>query len=123
MKLEVLDPQGLVFLIHDFLSPQECRAYIAKSEALGFTPAPLTTRSGPVMAPEVRNNTRVMVDDQALAQSLWKRLGPWLPERLVDWHDHTCEAVGLNERFRFFRYDPQQRFARHYDGTYQRDNG
>ena len=33
------------------------------------------------------------------------------------------KAVGLNERFRFYRYDPGQRFARHTDGSFRRDNG
>jgi predicted 2-oxoglutarate/Fe(II)-dependent dioxygenase YbiX len=32
-------------------------------------------------------------------------------------------AVGLNERFRFYRYDPGQRFAPHTDGCFRRDNG
>ena len=32
-------------------------------------------------------------------------------------------AVGLNERFRFYRYDPGQRFAPHTDGSFQRGNG
>jgi predicted 2-oxoglutarate/Fe(II)-dependent dioxygenase YbiX len=31
--------------------------------------------------------------------------------------------VGLNERFRFYRYDPGERFAPHRDGAYHRDNG
>jgi hypothetical protein len=32
-------------------------------------------------------------------------------------------VVGLNERFRFYRYDPGQHFAPHMDGCYQRANG
>ncbi|MBU7587533.1 MAG: 2OG-Fe(II) oxygenase [Nostoc sp. TH1S01] len=33
------------------------------------------------------------------------------------------QAVGLNERFRFYRYNPGQRFAIHHDGSYRRPNG
>ena len=29
----------------------------------------------------------------------------------------------LNERFRFYRYDPGQKFALHFDGFFRRDNG
>ena len=32
-------------------------------------------------------------------------------------------ARGLNERFRFYRYGPGQRFAPHVDGAYERTNG
>src|SRR5205085_1123826 len=42
------------------------------------------------------------------------RSHPFIPDR---------EACGLNERFRLYRYDPGQRFAPHYDGSYQRSNG
>ncbi|MGC4046428.1 MAG: 2OG-Fe(II) oxygenase [Armatimonas sp.] len=31
--------------------------------------------------------------------------------------------MGLNERFRFYRYEPGQRFAPHFDGSYRRENG
>ena len=123
MHLEMLDPQGLAFCVHDFMAPAECRAFITMSEAHSYGPAPLTTARGPVMAPDVRNNTRVMVDDHSLAASLWQRVQPFVPPLLHDWSDSLREPIGLNERFRFFRYDPQQRFAPHYDGTYDRGNG
>ena len=29
----------------------------------------------------------------------------------------------MNERFRFYRYDPGQRFAPHFDGYFGRENG
>ena len=122
MKVEILDPQAMAFLIHDFLMPQECQAYIAIGESLGFTPAPLTTARGPVMAPDIRNNTRVMVDDPTMAKSIWNRAQPFVPPTALDWEDVACHCVGLNERFRFFRYDPQQKFARHYDGAFRRNS-
>lgn len=33
------------------------------------------------------------------------------------------QAIGLNERFRFYRYDPGQQFATHMDGSFVRQNG
>jgi hypothetical protein len=32
-------------------------------------------------------------------------------------------VIGLNERFRFYRYDPGERFAPHTDGCFRRNNG
>jgi len=123
MRIEMLDPEGGAFVVHGFMPPEECRAYIALSESLNFAPAPLTTARGPVMAPDVRSNTRVMLDDHSLARTMWSRVQPFVPELLSDWTDELREPIGLNERFRFFRYDPQQRFAKHYDAPYRRDNG
>ncbi|TMQ11763.1 MAG: hypothetical protein E6J90_18865 [Deltaproteobacteria bacterium] len=36
-------------------------------------------------------------------------------ERICGWR-----AVGVNERFRCYRYEPGQRFAPHYDGAFRR---
>ena len=32
----------------------------------------------------------------------------------------TWEAIGLNERFRYYRYDPGQKFRPHFDGSFDR---
>jgi predicted 2-oxoglutarate/Fe(II)-dependent dioxygenase YbiX len=107
-----------VFVLHHFLSRDDCAHLIARSETLGYEDAPITTGYGSVMAKGVRNNARVMVDDPELAAALWARARDFLPERIGGW-----EAAGFNERFRFYRYDVAEKFAPHYDGYYQRDNG
>jgi predicted 2-oxoglutarate/Fe(II)-dependent dioxygenase YbiX len=64
----------------------------------------------------VRNNERVMFDDVSLAAALFDRLRGALPPRLAG-----RKPVGVNERFRGYRYSPGQKFAMHYDGAYQRN--
>jgi predicted 2-oxoglutarate/Fe(II)-dependent dioxygenase YbiX len=107
-----------VFLIHYFLSAEECEHLIARGEAAGFQEAPITTAAGFVFDKEVRNNARLMVDDPALAAELWERARPFIPWQRGEW-----QAVGLNERLRCYRYDVGERFAPHYDGCFQRANG
>ena len=107
-----------VFLLHDFLSPEECENYIRFSEEQGYDEAPITTSVGYVMRKEVRNNTRVMVDDLPLASMLWERGEEHVP---TEWWYR--KRVGLNERFRFYRYEPGQRFVAHADGAFNRGNG
>lgn len=102
--------------IDGLFTPEECDALVRSSEASGFTDAPITTGRGFVMAPEVRNNTRVMFDDPARAAALWARLGPWVPAERA-----RGVAVGLNERFRFYRYAPGEYFRWHLDGSFERD--
>lgn len=107
-----------IFTIPSVLTPDECREYIAFTEAKGYKAAPITTADGFVMRPDVRNNTRVMIDDPQRADNLWQRVRAEIPEFL-----QGRQAIGLNERFRFYRYDPGERFAPHRDGPYRRDNG
>lgn len=105
----------LVFSIADVWPADACAAMIARIEALGPSDAPITTAAGFVMRPDIRNNTRVMFDDVALAQALFARIGAALPAQLAG-----RRPVGVNERFRCYRYEPGQRFAPHFDGAYQR---
>ena len=62
---------------------------------------------GFVMMPELRNNTRVILDDVPCAAALWERLAPAIPARIGG----ASVAVGLNERLRFYRYGPGEFFA------------
>jgi hypothetical protein len=116
MRKELLNDLEDVFVVREFLSPAECEHYIALSESIGYGDAPVNTFGGPVVNKEMRNNERVMLDDPALAAELWERLRPFVaPRRGPHW-----QAAGLNERLRFYRYDPGQRFDWHLDGHYER---
>ena len=116
MHKEVIVANRIV-LIHDFLSPEECQAYITQSEQQGYEEATINSVSGASIRKDVRDNTRVILDDPSLAASWFQRAMPFLPPELGPW-----KPVGFNERFRFYRYDPGQSFKRHYDGSYVRLN-
>jgi predicted 2-oxoglutarate/Fe(II)-dependent dioxygenase YbiX len=107
-----------VFTVPDVLSPDECAAYITLSESLGYEAATINTAGGVQHRPDVRNNDRVIHDDADLAETLWELLAPYLPATVAD-----RKVLGFNERFRFYRYDPGQRFDWHMDGYFERDNG
>jgi predicted 2-oxoglutarate/Fe(II)-dependent dioxygenase YbiX len=113
---EVRFPLG-IFTLENFLSPKECGDLIAFTEKKGYEAAPITTAFGFAMRPDVRNNSRCMLDDVARAKALWDRFAPHAPSM------PKRKAIGLNERFRFYRYDPGERFAWHIDGAFLRENG
>lgn len=117
MSKKVLVPNH-IFTIANILSPAECAEYITFSENMGYASAPITTHRGFELRPDIRNNQRVILDDPERADALWQRVSKYIPSTIGEW-----QAVGLNERFRFYRYDPGQRFALHHDGSYQRPNG
>lgn len=105
--------------VDGFLTGSECAALITESEAASYEEATVTTRSGPIMAKAVRNNDRVIVDDAEQASRLWARLRDMIPAT----YRNRYQAIGLNERFRFYRYGPGQVFRWHRDGAFVRDNG
>ncbi|WP_315719439.1 MULTISPECIES: 2OG-Fe(II) oxygenase [unclassified Bradyrhizobium] len=105
--------------IASFLSAEECDDYIRWGEAIGFGDAPISTSMGMIIAKDVRNNERVMVDDAERAQSLYARLAGHLAPSF----QHRWQPVGLNERLRLYRYDVGQKFDWHRDGHFARDNG
>ncbi|BAY22437.1 hypothetical protein NIES2100_22000 [Calothrix sp. NIES-2100] len=107
-----------IFTLDNIFSPEECAEYITLTENIGYTDAPINTIRGFQIRPDIRNNQRVILDDRERAFDLWQRVSNYIPNTIGRW-----QAVGLNERFRFYRYDPGQRFAVHHDGSYQRPNG
>ncbi len=99
-----------------FLDDAQCAALREWASARAFeTSAPITTTRGFVDAPDVRNNARLIVDDVDWAAHLWTRVRT-LFATLIE----GVPAVGVNERFRFYRYTPGQYFRVHRDGAFRR---
>jgi hypothetical protein len=86
---------ALYFTIDDFLTPTECAALVKRIDAGQPSAAPVTTARGPVMMPDIRNNERVVIDDDTLANLFYLRALPHVPRILNQW-----EVCGANERFR-----------------------
>jgi len=116
LQKQCLDDEQ-VFVIPGFLSAEECERLIAHSETLGYGDAPITTSAGFVMRKDVRDNLRVMHDDTEMATQLYTRLEPFMLKAHRGW-----KVCGLNERWRFYRYDVGHTFKPHYDGCYHRSN-
>lgn len=115
MLVREVQREPWIATVDGVMSPEECRERIAWTEGQGYDEAPVTTVRGPVMNPGFRNNTRVMEDDPELAAWLWERLAGLVPAELEGWR-----AIGLNERFRYYRYEPGQYFRWHMDGAFKR---
>jgi len=107
-----------IFTIEDFWTSKECDDFISQSEAIGYEPATVETESGQKVITTVRNNNRVIYKDYELADILWRQLKPFTPKQIG-----YSKAVGLNELFRFYKYQSGQEFKRHRDQSYIRDNG
>lgn len=102
---------GFCVVVHDFLSPAECTALVARLEAAGFRAADSD------YPPSYRDNDRLVCDDAALAQRLFQRLGPHVPEALPS-DGATWQLQALNPRLRACRYRAGQQFRIHQDGVH-----
>lgn len=117
-----------VRVVHGFLDADACAAIKEHIAALGPAAAPVSMAHGAVMRPDIRNNDRVIFDDVALAAALFERACAFLPATLrgdrgprsTGQQGALWQAVGLNERFRGYRYRPGQHFAPHVDGCFAR---
>ncbi|MDF1661903.1 MAG: 2OG-Fe(II) oxygenase [Planctomycetota bacterium] len=111
-------PKDLVLIPH-FLTAAECAALIKYGEGKGFEPAGISSSTGRLMRlTQVRNNDRIIEDHEDRAEAYWKRM-----QRLSVTRKIPLNIVSLNERFRFYRYGPGQKFDWHGDGSFTRENG
>lgn len=114
MKRIELHPE--IFLIESFLSEQECNHFIEKGEQVSFEEAKVNIHGKQTILKGVRNNERVLFKDELLADSIWTKIAPFVPETFG-----IYKALGLNELFRIYKYSEGQRFKMHRDGSYERN--
>jgi predicted 2-oxoglutarate/Fe(II)-dependent dioxygenase YbiX len=110
--------QPLYSTVDSVLDPHECRAYIARYAARTAELGTVIGRHGEVVDLEVRNNTRVMWDDDAEAAGLFARLAAHIPPVL---RGHT--VAGANPRLRLYRYGPGERHGAHWDTEVELPDG
>ncbi len=57
----------------------------------------------------------MMFDDEELSQLIWKRVGNQIPQKTRN----SWKLKGLNDRWRFCRYNQGHYFGMHVDGGYR----
>lgn len=98
--------ERLLWWVDNIYTPAECSEFVA-----------LIERSKPELAtnnPLYRDQDRVIRDDPAIAEDLFRRLRVHLPERMGE-----LVLAGLNPRLRMYRYQAGQKFAPHMDHWYR----
>ena len=105
-----------IFTIEDFFTRKECLDTIVRSEEIGYELAKINTASGSKTRTNIRNNSRAFYKSEELAQALWEKLQPFVPAQLGN-----SVPIGLNELFRFYRYQRGHQFKGHYDESYVRN--
>ncbi|MBT5231067.1 MAG: iron-regulated protein [Methylococcales bacterium] len=105
-----------VYRLDGILTPDECQHHIQSSEDLHYHEATINTGTEHILAKDIRDNDRVIIDSTDIAEKLWHRVKNYLPH-IPEW-----SLYSLNERLRFYRYQNGQRFRWHRDGSYVRND-
>ena len=105
-----------IYIIEDFLSKEACDSLIQFSENQGYEEAKVNLDGKQVLMTMVRNNERVLDLNKDRAEEYWDRLSIFHPAQLG-----KSTAIGLNELFRFYKYGHKQRFKKHRDGSFERN--
>ncbi|MGK0364552.1 MAG: putative 2-oxoglutarate/Fe(II)-dependent dioxygenase YbiX [Saprospiraceae bacterium] len=106
-----------IWTIDNFLTKQECENLILFSEQKGYDEAKVSLSGGAKMIKGIRNNYRLMYQNKNLADKFWEILKDSCPAEIEE-----NKARGLNEQFRFYKYESSQRFKRHIDGRFKQND-
>lgn len=112
-----------IWTIDNFLTQKECEDFIIFSENIGYVEAEVSFAEGAKMMKGLRNNYRLLYEDMQLAKDLWVKLAPFCPQNLENNLNNDKKNIsnGINEQFRFYKYEVGQRFKRHIDGRFTRN--
>lgn len=107
------------------LNTAECRGLVELAETLQFEPAVeegARTGSHGYQLAAGRNQDRAALHDTNIAGLIWTRIARRVTAEARE-RGISPAPLGLNERLRFYRYDPGQEFPPHTDGFYRREDG
>lgn len=114
-------------IIENFLTPEKCQELIDLSEAKGYEEADISYTTGAKMNKEYRDNSRCLYESESLRQELEKNIMPYVPAT-TPWIKpggivEQLKFLKLSGKFRFYKYQPGQKFKKHRDGSLLEEGG
>jgi len=105
------EPRGTYQLLN-VLSQQECQQFIKLSETLGYLPDAAVS-----LPRSIRHNDNIVwVTDEQTDTIIWQRVQLLVSQNLAMFGDK--KPLGINARFRFYRYTKGDYFKPHTDGAW-----
>ncbi len=100
------------FQLHKVLSIEECKNIIQATEELGYTDDAAVSLPRSVR----HNNNLTWVTDDTTVDIIWQRC----KDTFTDRHNHFLgkQPLGLNGRWRFYKYQSGDFFSTHTDGSW-----
>jgi hypothetical protein len=111
-KKKIMDES--IFEIKNVLSEKEAGSIIEAAEKQGF----VNSFQRETRECAHRDNGRIQFYSNIIAESMWDRISPFLPENI-----NGKGPTGLSNNFRLYKYEKGQRFGQHIDESVQVKNG
>lgn len=100
------------FQLFNVLTKEECEKLISISEQLGFLPDAAVSLPRSVR----HNDSLTWIVDEQTDGIIWQRIAHLMDDRQAIFGG--SKALGINARFRFYRYNPKDYFKPHSDGSW-----
>ena len=100
------------FQLLDVLSPSECRRLVQMTESMGYLADAAVTLPRSIR----HNDNATWIADDETNRIIWERCADGLQD--VEGILGGRRALGINSRFRFYRYGPGDYFGPHTDGAW-----
>lgn len=100
------------FQLLNVLTENECKELVNISEELGFLPDAAVSLPRSVR----HNDSLTWIVDEQTDGLIWQRIAHLMDDRQAIFSG--CKALGINARFRFYRYSPEDYFKPHSDGSW-----
>lgn len=115
------DTAAICYLIPALFSKAECEELLSTDIKNSFQKA---ITNYPTY---YRNNDRFVIDNDSLANQLFEKVKPYLPETIntnstIQAENGVWHLKELNSRLRFCKYSANQYFNRHLDGVHHRND-
>ncbi|XP_033126153.1 uncharacterized protein LOC117124130 [Anneissia japonica] len=122
-KVDIVPPgfkkgEKLAFYLDNVFTKEEYDEWIQLAEDKGFQVAKINSGTSEYLVSNYRKGHRCIIDSFEMRDKVWEKIAMFIPTNFK-----THDVVGLNERFRFLRYDKGDFFKPHFDGSYVRENG
>lgn len=119
MNVCIWQNEPLIMTIDNLMDCNECQNLIYRSEHHGYEQAQVYIGNGQSQTQlSIRNNDRIKFIDKQLAEQLFVLIADYLPKSVLT-HGKQWNLCGLNDDFRYYRYQVGQRFKAHLDGSYE----
>jgi hypothetical protein len=111
------DADKVAFVIRNVFTAEECDAIIKRTEEYGYEQATVNTGEvgRDVLATDYRKSLRCIMDDNNFADELFRRVQSCVPDTF-----NGKTVIGVNERLRILKYNKEDFFLPHMDGSFRR---
>jgi prolyl 4-hydroxylase len=117
----------LVWTVPSLFSADECARILEGAKGGAWLPATVNAEEGRVVDTRIRSSTTAVLRDPALAEDLFRRVRPHVPERMTTELGSRGRvplvASGVFVPLRIYRYEVGQHFGLHQDQSYAGEGG